>query len=108
MSTKESPVCETTLSRDQVLQQVRRIVAESSGVPVEEIQEDRPLLHELPWDSLDLVECVMEIEEEFDISIPDELVDEAKTAGDIADGVMTLLSRVAASSRSPDSDDSLS
>jgi acyl carrier protein len=91
MPAKNSPVCETILSRGHVLQQVRRIVAESSGVPLEEIDEGRPLLHELPWDSLDLVECVMEIEEEFDVSVPDELVEEAKTVGDITDGVLALL-----------------
>jgi acyl carrier protein len=91
MSIENSPVCETILSRDRVLEQVRRIVGESSGVPLEDIQESRPLLRELPWDSLDLVECVMEIEEEFDVSVPDELVEEAKTVGDIADGVMKLL-----------------
>ena len=49
------------------------------------------MLRELPWDSLDLVECVMEIEEEFDVSVPDELVEEAKTVGDITDGVLALL-----------------
>ena len=74
-------------------EQVKRIVAESSGVPLGEFDETHPLLRELPWDSLDLVECVMEIEEEFDVSVPDDMVDEAKTVGDITDGVMTLLER---------------
>ncbi|MFZ1934527.1 MAG: phosphopantetheine-binding protein [Thermoguttaceae bacterium] len=91
MSLENSPVCEAVLSRSQVLEQVRRIVAESSGVPLDEIEEERPLLRELPWDSLDLVECVMEIEEEFDVSVPDALFDEAKTVGDITDGVLVLL-----------------
>ena len=93
MSMESSPTCETLLSREQVLEQVKQIVAESSGVPPEQIHESQPLLRELPWDSLDLVECTMEIEEQFDVSIPDELVDEAKTVGDIADGVMALLAR---------------
>jgi acyl carrier protein len=91
MPAENSPLCETILPRCHVLEQVRRIVAESSGVPLEEIDESRPLLRELPWDSLDLVECVMEIEEEFDVSVPDDLVEEAKTVGDIADGVLALL-----------------
>jgi acyl carrier protein len=91
MSIGNSAICETILSRSHILEQVRRIVAESSGVPLDEIQESRPLLRELPWDSLDLVECVREIEEEFDVSVPDELVDEAKTVGDITDGVLELL-----------------
>ena len=44
MSLENSPVCEAVLSRSQVLEQVRRIVAESSGVPLDEIEEERPLL----------------------------------------------------------------
>ena len=91
MSIGSSPSCKTTLSREQVVEQVRQIVAESSGVPPEEIGESQPLLRDLPWDSLDSVECSMEIEEQFDISIPDELIDEAKNVGDIADGVLALL-----------------
>jgi acyl carrier protein len=93
MSLKNSYSCETLLSRDQVLEQVRQIVAEASGVPPEEIHETKPLLRELPWDSLDWVECAMEIEEQLDVSIPENLKDEAKTVGDIADGVMNLLAQ---------------
>jgi acyl carrier protein len=99
MSMESSPACETLLSREQVLEQVKAIVGESSGVPPAEIGESHPLLRELPWDSLDLVECTMEIEEQFDVSIPDELVDEARTIGDIADGVMALVARYDAERR---------
>ena len=93
MSTESSPSCQTLRSREEVLQQVKVIVGESSGVTPVELGESRPLLRELPWDSLDLVECTMEIEEQFDVSIPDDLVDEAKTIGDVVDGVMELLAR---------------
>jgi acyl carrier protein len=91
MSMQHTSVRETSLSRDQVLERVRQIIAESAGVSVEEVGEKQPLLRDLPWDSLDQVECVMEIEEEYDISVSDDLVDQAKTAGDITDGVMQLL-----------------
>ena len=80
-------------SRDQVVADVKKIIAESSGVPVEQLHEDRTLLRDLPWDSLDLVECTMELEEQFNISISDELIEGARTINDISDGVLTLLSR---------------
>lgn len=85
--------CEAIPSREQVVKEVKQIVAESSGVPLEQIQESTTLLRNLPWDSLDLVECTMEIEEQFNISISDELIDEAKTINDIVDGVLALLTQ---------------
>jgi acyl carrier protein len=97
MSKQDMPVCEESICRNGVLERVRQIIAESAGVPVDEIGEKQPLLRDLPWDSLDQIECVMEIEEEFDVSVPDDLVDQAKTAGDITDGVMALLGQTSAS-----------
>jgi len=76
-----------------VVAEVKEIIAESSGVPVEQLHEDTTLLRDLPWDSLDLVECTMELEEQFNISISDELIEGARTINDISDGVLTLLSR---------------
>jgi acyl carrier protein len=91
MSLKISPVCEASLSREQVFERVKQIVAEFAAVPPNEIRETHLLLEELGLDSLDLVECSMEVEEEFGISVPDEMVEQVKTVGDIADGVMALL-----------------
>ncbi len=91
MSTKSSSCCDVAPSRDQVLREVIEIVAESCGVTPDEIHEDHTLLSDVPWDSLDQVECAMEIEEHFGISVPDELMEQAKTVGDVADGVLALL-----------------
>jgi acyl carrier protein len=96
MLTKSSPACDVLPSRDRVLEDVKRIVSESSGVPFEQIDETETLLRDLPWDSLDLVECAMEIEEQFGINVPDELMDQAKTVGDVADGVLMLLAKAEA------------
>lgn len=92
MSMQNSVSCETAFSRERIVEEVRQIIAEAAGVSPAEVGETSPLLRDLPWDSLDLVECSMELEEQFDISLPDEMVDEAKTVGDIADGVLRLLS----------------
>lgn len=42
-------------------------------------------------DSLDQVEIVMEVEEEFDLHVPDEVANTARAVGGIVDGVMNLL-----------------
>jgi acyl carrier protein len=78
------------LSREDIAKEVKQIVAESSGMSLEQIH-DTTVLRELPWDSLDYVECSMELEEQYDISIPDELIDEAKTIWDLEERIMALL-----------------
>ncbi len=79
------------ISRDYVLGEVRQLVAEFSNVAPDAIQESQTLLGDLAFDSLDIVEFTMEIEEHFDISIPDELTEHAKTVGNVVDGVLMLL-----------------
>jgi acyl carrier protein len=93
MSLPNSPTCETVPSREQVAKDVKQIVADFSEMPREEIQESHLLIEDLGWDSLDLVECSMEVEEEFGISIPDELVEKVKRVSDIVDGVLGLLAQ---------------
>jgi len=47
------------------------------------------------WERLDLVEITMEVEEHFDISVSDELGENTRTVGNIADGVERLLEQSA-------------
>ena len=80
-------------SRERVLSEVKRIAAGFSDIGPDEIQEGHLIFEDLGWDSLDVVECTMEIEDEFDISIPDELGDRVRTIGEIVDGVLSLLAQ---------------
>jgi acyl carrier protein len=82
---------ETVSTRPAVLEQVKRIVAEFAAIPPEQIQETHALIADLGCDSLDIVEITMEVEEHFDISVPDDQEQDVRTVGDIADGVMRLL-----------------
>jgi acyl carrier protein len=91
MSPQNSPASQTVLSREQIAKEVMRIVADFSEMPREEIRENHLLFEDLGWDSLDLVEGSMEVEEEFGISIPDDLVEKVKRVSDIIDGVSALL-----------------
>jgi acyl carrier protein len=80
--------------RQSVLEAVKQIVAEQVGIALEVIQETSRLDTDLDFDSLDKIDVVMELEEQFDISVPDEVADEVHTIRDIVDGVMRLLEPV--------------
>ena len=81
----------TLPSREQVLEEVRQLVAEQAAVPTSEVRAELDLFADLAYDSLDIVELAMELEEHFDITVPDALSEQARTVGQIADGVMQLI-----------------
>ncbi|QDT99039.1 acyl carrier protein [Gimesia aquarii] len=59
------------------------IVSEQLGHPKEDITLDSKFIDDLKADSLDIVELVMEFEDEFDVTIPDDDYDKIKTVGDV-------------------------
>ena len=61
---------------------VKQALVDQFGVNESEITYDTSLVDDLRADSLDLVELVMAIEQEFDIEIPDEDAESIKTVGD--------------------------
>jgi len=67
------------------------IAGEQVGIAVEAIRESSNLIDDLGFDSLDKVECLMEIEDHFGVDVPDEVADDVRTIGDIVDGVIRLL-----------------
>ena len=78
-------------SRERVLAEVKQIVAEFASMRADAIREQDSLETDLGCDSLDAVEITMEVEEHFGVSIPDEMSEQVRTVGDIADGVAKLL-----------------
>jgi acyl carrier protein len=60
---------------------VVEIVAEQLGADKEKIKPETHFVNDLGADSLDVVELVMELEEEFDISIPDDAAEKIQTIG---------------------------
>ena len=62
-----------------IVDRVKKIVAEQLGVKEEEVQESASFVEDLGADSLDTVELVMALEEEFDTEIPDEEAEQITT-----------------------------
>ncbi|MCE3239195.1 MAG: acyl carrier protein [Gammaproteobacteria bacterium] len=67
------------MSTSTVEQRVKKIVIEQLGVKEEEVTSDASFVDDLGADSLDTVELVMALEEEFETEIPDEDAEEIKT-----------------------------
>lgn len=65
-----------------VFDQVKGIIIEQLGVEEEEVKLEASFVEDLGADSLDIVELVMALEEEFDMEIPDEDAEKIKTVGD--------------------------
>lgn len=61
---------------------VKKIIVEQLGVPEEEVTENASFIEDLGADSLDIVELVMALEEEYDIEISDEDAEKILTVGD--------------------------
>jgi len=62
---------------------IQSIVAEQLGVESADVMKDASILDDLGADSLDVVELVMTLEEAFDIEVPDDVVEELRTIGDV-------------------------
>jgi len=63
-------------------QKISEIIVEQLGASKEEIVPEASFIDDLGADSLDIVELVMAMEEEFDIEIPDEDAEKIQTIGD--------------------------
>ena len=57
---------------DQVFERLRTLVCDQLDVPVEDFTESASFIEQLGADSLDLIDLVMRVEEEFELRIPDE------------------------------------
>jgi acyl carrier protein len=64
-----------------VMERVVDIVSEQLGVDKDKITAETSFVNDLGADSLDTVELVMELEEEFDINIPDDAAEKIQTVG---------------------------
>jgi acyl carrier protein len=66
------------------------IISEQMGVDKAEISKETSFINDLNADSLDTVELVMEFEDEFDMSIPDEEAEKIQTVGAAIDYIVSI------------------
>ena len=66
-----------------VFEKVRDILCDQLDYDEEKVTMDSSIIDDLGADSLDVVDLVMSLEEEFDIEIPDEEIENVKTVGDM-------------------------
>jgi acyl carrier protein len=66
---------------------IKVIIADQLGIPEEEISNDSSFVEDLGADSLDIVELIMAMEEEFEIEIPDEDAEKLLTVQDAVEYV---------------------
>ncbi len=72
----------STMSKEDILAKLRPVIAEQLGVDESEVKEDASFTEDLNADSLDLVELIMSLEEQFKLQISDEDAEKITTVGE--------------------------
>jgi acyl carrier protein len=70
------------MEHDEIYDKVKSVIVDQLNVEEDDVIEDATFVDDLGADSLDIVELVMALEEEFGVSIPDEQAEKIKTVGD--------------------------
>ena len=71
------------MSVENVQERVKNIIVEQLGVEADQVKPEAQFVNDLGADSLDTVELIMALEEEFDIEIPDDKAEKIKTVEDV-------------------------
>ena len=73
------------MSSEEIFEKVKSIIVEQLGVTETSVTMEASFIDDLGADSLDIVELVMALEEEFDIESPDADAEKVVTVGDVVD-----------------------
>jgi acyl carrier protein len=81
------------MEREELLKKLKSIVSDKLSISEDQITEEASFIDDLGADSLDTVELVMALEDEFDLDIPDEEAEKLTTVGKTLDYVLSTLSK---------------
>ncbi len=73
------------MNTEEIFEKVKAIIVEQLGVAETSVEMDASFIDDLGADSLDIVELVMALEEEFDLEIPDSDAEKVVTVGDVVE-----------------------
>ena len=73
------------MNQEEIFEKVKKIIVEQLGVAETSVTMEASFIDDLGADSLDIVELVMALEEEFDMEIPDEDAEKIVSVSDVVD-----------------------
>lgn len=73
------------MGSEEIFDKVKEIIVEQLGVAENAVTEEASFIDDLGADSLDIVELIMALEEEFDLQIPDSEAEKIATVGDVVE-----------------------
>ena len=73
------------MTREEIFEKVKKIIVERLGVADTSVTMEASFIDDLGADSLDIVELIMALEEEFDMEIPDEDAEKIVSVSDVVD-----------------------
>ena len=73
------------MSAEEIFEKIKKVIVEQLGVVDTSVTSEASFIDDLGADSLDIVELIMALEEEFDMEIPDSDAEKIVTVGDVTD-----------------------
>ena len=73
------------MNTEEIFDKIKEIIVEQLGVTEDAVTSESSFIDDLGADSLDIVELIMALEEEFDIEIPDTDAEKIVTVGDVVE-----------------------
>jgi acyl carrier protein len=79
------------MEREELLKKIKSIVSDKLSISEDQVTEEASFIDDLGADSLDTVELVMALEDEFSLDIPDEEAEKLTTVGKAMDYILTTV-----------------